>query len=100
MTNRETEEKLRKLAAVDPGIARAGWQIYLSGEGEDCQLADDLIDVLAFQHLGKDYREQIFLEPPARSICGGDYALGDVFTHPNGRSAHSDCAKMNGSSIC
>ncbi len=82
MTNRETEEKLRKLAAIDRPIATAGWHFYLSGQGEERQFADDLIDVLAFQKLGKDYQENIFLEPPAEGTCAGLYGLGDVIYPP------------------
>lgn len=78
MTNRETEEKLRKLAAIDKSAAERNWQFYLSGEGDDRELADDLIDVHLFQKLGKDYREQVFLKPPTPDVCSGIYSLGQV----------------------
>lgn len=83
MASRETEEKVRKLAAVDPRGAAASWLFYLSGEGDERQLADDAIDVLLFQKARKDYRKDIFLEPPIARDCGGEYALGTV-TYPPG----------------
>ncbi len=78
MTNPETEEKIRKLVPIDPKKADASWLFYLSGEGDERQLADNLIDVLLFQKIQKNYREQIFLEPPSVSNCHGDYVLGTV----------------------
>jgi len=78
MTNRETEEKLRKLAAIDRGAADANWLHYLSGEGEERQLADDLIDVQLYQKLSKGYEKRIFLEPSSPSVCDGAYGLGQV----------------------
>jgi len=78
MTSRETEEQLRKLAALDKQAAKANWLHYLSGQGAERQLASDLIDVQLFQKLGKDFRKDIFLEPPVAGICRGAYALGQV----------------------
>lgn len=78
MTSRETEEKLRKLGSVDPEAARLGWQFYLSGEGAERELADDLIDVLLSQKLGKSYARGIYLEPPSEPTCDGSYRLGNV----------------------
>ncbi len=83
MTNRETEEKLRKLAAIDSTAANDSWQFYLSGEGDDRGLADDLIDVHLYQKLGKDYREQIFLKPPSGEQRDGTYDLGQVLYPAN-----------------
>ena len=37
--------------------------VLLSGEGEERQLAENLVEVLLFQKFQKDDREQIFLEP-------------------------------------
>lgn len=85
MTNRETEEKLRKLAAVDPALARAAWLTYLSGEQGEREQADDLTDVLLERVLGKDYRKAIFLEPPETFRCEGSYRLGSV-VYPPGRA--------------
>ena len=62
-----------------------GWLFYLSGEGNERQEADDLIDVLLFQKIQKDYQEKIFLDPASPSACRGDYALGTVI-YPPGRS--------------
>lgn len=83
MTSRETEEKLRKLASIDPKLAETGWMFYLGAEGSDRALADDFIDVLTYKHATKDYREEIFLEPPPRNLCAGEYELGTVLYPPN-----------------
>ena len=83
MTNQETEEKLRKLASIDRVSADNNWKFYLSGEGEDRGLADDLIDVQLYKELGKDYQEQIFLRPLAKEICAGPYSLGQVLYPAN-----------------
>lgn len=85
MTSRETEEKLRKLASIDPRLAETGWLFYVGAEGSERALADDLIDVLTFQHATKDYREEIFLEPAPWNVCVGDYQLGTVLYPPNTR---------------
>ena len=58
---RDTEEKLRKLAPLGKRKADLAWSFYLSGEGEERQEADELLDLFLFQELEKDYREQIFL---------------------------------------
>ena len=83
MTNPETEEKLRKLASVESSSADRNWTFYLSGEGEERGLADDLIDVQLFQRLGKDYKDRIFLKPPLPEICSGSYRLGQVLYPPD-----------------
>lgn len=85
MTSRETEEKLRKLASVNRKQANLGWLFYLSGEGEERDQADQLIDVLLFQKLRKGYQERIFLEPPSPAICDGTYRLGTV-VYPPGKA--------------
>jgi len=82
MTNHNTEEKLRKLAALDPRFADKNWLFYLAGTGEERDEADDLLDVLLFQNAKKDFREQIFLEPPPVEDCVGEYVLGDVLYPP------------------
>lgn len=82
MTNKETEEKLRKLAALEPKKADLSWLFYLSGENEERQTADELIDVLLFQKIQKDFREKIFLEPPNVAACQGTYVLGTVLYPP------------------
>ena len=46
---REIEEKLRKLAPLGTRKADLGWLFYLSGEAEERQSADELIDILLFQ---------------------------------------------------
>lgn len=83
MTDRETEEKLRKLASVGKRNADMGWLFYLSGEGEERQEADELIDMLLYQKIRKDFRENIFLDPPAVSDCYGKYFLGKVLYPPD-----------------
>jgi len=57
MTSPETEEQLRKLAALDKEAAKANWLHYLSGQGAERQLASDLIDVQVFQKLSKDFHK-------------------------------------------
>ncbi len=78
MTSRETEEKLRKLSAVDAKIAQSAWRLYLSGQGEERKFADDLIDVVVSNKLNKSYARGIFLEPPEKRTCEGAYSLGHV----------------------
>jgi hypothetical protein len=78
----EIEEKLRKLAAVDSGVARSGWLMHLSGEGQERQQADELADILLYQKVQKDYGKKIFLEPPNPINCGGSYTLGNVIYPP------------------
>ena len=78
MTNRDTEEKLRKLAAIDAGAAERGWLLYLSAEGKDRELADDLLDVILYQDLNKTFDKGIFLDPPSPSACNGPYVLGKI----------------------
>lgn len=85
MTSRETEEKRRKLASIDPKLAETGWLFYLGAEGSERALADDLIDVLTFQNVTKDYREEFFLEPHSWNLCVGDYQLGTVLYPPKTR---------------
>lgn len=82
MTNPETEEKLRKLAALDGKGADASWLYYLSGELEERQEASDLLDILLFQKLQKDYKKRIFLDPPSPAECFGEYFLGSVLYPP------------------
>ncbi len=84
MASPESEEKLRKLAPVGPKRADLGWLFYLSGEGKERQEADELLDILLFQKVQKDYREKIFLDPGSAVDCFGDYFLGMV-VYPPGR---------------
>ena len=74
----KAEEKLRKLAAVDPERADALWKLFLLGHGEERQEAEELIDVLLDNEIGKDFDKGIFLEPPSHIDCHGDYDLGQV----------------------
>ena len=84
---RDTEEKLRKLAPVDPRKADLSWLFYISGELEERQLADELLDIFLFQRIHKGYQEKIFLKPASASACVGDYGLGRVLYPPG----HSYC---------
>jgi len=84
MVSRETEEKIRKLAAIDKKIADSSWLFYLSGEGEERKSADELIDMLVFQKLKKDYEEKIFLKSAPPPVCNGSYFLGMVL-YPAGK---------------
>lgn len=83
MTNPETEEKLRKLVPVDSKKADLSWLLYLSGEGKERESADDLIDILLYQKIQKDFKKNIFLEPPFPPDCFGEYLLGNVIYPPN-----------------
>lgn len=82
MTSPETEEKLRKLAPLGHKPADLSWLLYLSGEGKERESADELIDILLFQKINKDYREKIFLDPPPASVCEGAYPLGTILYPP------------------
>lgn len=55
---KDIEEKLRKLASIDTRKADLSWLFYLSGELEERQLADELIDIFLFQTIHKDYQEK------------------------------------------
>lgn len=83
MSSRDTEEKLRKLAPLGKKKADLAWLFYLSGEGQERQASDELIDIQLFQQLQKDYREQILLDPPDASDCLGEYSLGTVIYPSN-----------------
>jgi len=82
MTSSEVEEKLRKLASVSRREAEIASRLYLASEGEERQQTDELLDVLLFQRIQKDYRERILLEPPAPETCFGEYVLGSVMYPP------------------
>lgn len=82
MTNRETEEKLRKLESINRDQADLSWLFFLSGEGAERDLADQLLDVQLFQQAQKGYRKGIFLDPPTRRQCEGSYSLGTVIYPP------------------
>jgi hypothetical protein len=85
MERKDTEEKLRKLAPEGRRNADLAWLLYLSGENKERQAADELIDILLFQKLDKDYHENIFLDPPPAPDCFGEYLLGTV-VYPPGKS--------------
>ena len=61
----ETEEKIRKLAPVDPRKTHSSWLFYLSGEGEERQLAENLIEVPVFRKFPQYYRDRTFPEYPS-----------------------------------
>jgi len=85
MTNRDVEEKLRKLAAIDGKDADLDWLFYISGEGKERQDADDLFDIFLFQKANKDFKEEIFLDPASADKCFGEYFLGSVI-YPTNRA--------------
>ena len=90
MSDPRTEEKLRKLAAIDRTGADHGWLAYLGSEGAERQLTDELFDVLLHQKVGKDFRERILLEPAPADVCRGAYRLGEVsVSRQTKSSAHS-----------
>lgn len=78
MTSPDFEEKLRKLESVSPSDAQRLWALYVSSEGEGRREVDQLLDLVLFQRLQKNHQERIFLDPPTRSDCAGEYVLGDV----------------------
>lgn len=82
MANRETEEKLRKLESLDRENANLNWLFYLSGEGAERELADQLLDVQLFRQAEKGFGKGIFLDPPPRARCAGPYSLGTVIYPP------------------
>lgn len=82
MTNDHTEENLRKLAPVSRRDASLGWLLYLSGDTDERRETDELLDILLFQRIRKDYREQILLDPPAPADTVGEYPLGTVLYPP------------------
>lgn len=82
MANNDIEEKLRKLASVSKREAEVVSRLYLAGEAEERQQTDELLDVLLFQRIQKDYRERILLDPPDAASCFGEYALGSVMYPP------------------
>ena len=63
MPSPDTLEKLRKLSPLGSRKADQGWLLYLSGEEEERDQADELRDIMLFHQARKDYREQIFLDP-------------------------------------
>ena len=85
MSSHEIEQKLRKLASVDSQKAELSWKFYLSGNAEERQEADELVDILLFQKLSKDYREKILLDPPSPAQCAGEFELGKV-VYPAGEA--------------
>jgi hypothetical protein len=84
MTAKDVEEKLRKLAPLGPRKADLGWLLYLSGETKERQATDELIDVLLYQKLQKDYKRKILLDPPSALTCYGEYSLG-IVVYPSGK---------------
>jgi hypothetical protein len=82
MPEPDVKEKLRKLAAISPCSAEFGWLFYLSGEGDERNSAEELLDILAFQNVHIDYRKRICLDPPLPALCQGEYNLGTVIYPP------------------
>jgi len=78
MSDREVEEDLRKLAAMDGDAARSAWALFLGSEGQERERSAELVDVLLAGKLGKDFVKDIFLDPPKPSQCAGEYVVGSV----------------------
>lgn len=78
MSRFDVEEKLRKLASVSRREAEGAWRLYLGSETADRQATDELLDILLFQRIDKDFHERILLDAPAASVCYGEYVLGSV----------------------
>ena len=82
MTSPEIEEKLRKLAPLGRERSELAWRFYLSGESQERQETDDLLDILLFQQIQKGYQREIFLDPPPPGDCAGEYPFGVVLYPP------------------
>ena len=82
MIHRETEHTLRKIAPLDRRNADAAWLNYIVSDGEDRELAGDLIDLLLWQRAAKTFRPGIWLEPPSPALSDGQYKLGTVIYPP------------------
>lgn len=72
------EEKLRKLLPVKSQKADSVWKYFLSGKGRERDETDEIIDILLYQNIQKDFRKKILLDPPAQEHCSGEYRLGAV----------------------
>ncbi|MFQ6120031.1 MAG: ATP-binding protein [Methanosarcinales archaeon] len=75
---KEIEEKFRKLFPIVKRKADLFWLYYLFGQGKERFETDELIDILLFQKLRKDYKKKILLEPPKVEKLFGEYPLGIV----------------------
>lgn len=82
MARDDVEEKLRKLASVDPDEARRAWLLYLAGEGEERREAEELMDAALFNRVRKSYPKDIFLEPAPKGLCAGEYNVGTILYPP------------------
>lgn len=78
MTRDVVEANLRRLAVLRPGEAEGLWRVFVASEGEERAAAADLLDVVVWQALAKDFREQLWLPPPSREVCAGEYGVGTV----------------------
>ncbi len=78
MDHRTTEEKLRKLASVNPHLAHTGWNFYLTGQGRERGLADDLLDILLFQSVGADFARKILLDPPPPAVAASTRVVAEA----------------------
>ncbi len=77
ITMPEISEKLRKLKSVDDQ-ADLLWLLYLSGDSEERQETEELIDILLDQKIGKDFNKNIHLDPEPTYACEGEYHLGTI----------------------
>jgi len=75
---KEIEDKFRKLYPIVKRKTDLFWLYYLSGEGKERNEVDELIDILLFQKVKKDFKKQILLEPPEINKLFGEYPLGVV----------------------
>jgi len=80
--SRNLDEKLRKLNALSPKDAKVVLSLFLSGDTEARLEAEQLLDVLLFQHASRGFKKGIFLDPPDPSLCRGGYNLGTVMYPP------------------
>ena len=82
MTSHYIEEKIRKLASIDPEQGRTAWLLYLGAEGEERNQVNELLDILLFQELNKNFDKEVFLDPPDKERCEGSYEAGTVLYPP------------------
>ena len=72
------EEKLRKLLPVRSKKADPLWRYFISGQGKERDQTDEIIDILLYQAIQKDFRKKVLLDPPHPNLCYGEYKLGFV----------------------
>jgi len=78
MTARDVERVLRALSPVDAVQTEALWSLWVASAGAERGLTSELLDVVVWQAVAKDYRAQVWCPPPGVAVCAGEYPLGVV----------------------